>query len=260
MFADILLICQPTGCEHREPALPSEGDLYHHLEVAHHLDIDLQQPGFSVSLRNTLPRLGHPLNLTFQLANVDMRFMFSPVYAHRNAQFQHIPKAASNDFSDLDLTHDSPSFIPSISISTPSTDPLDASLRPPPIPSSQFAFLPISKEQQNVDSLRLIPQFRMASVSVALLGPDRPRIAITGGGQECSAAGSMTTIESTEPDIDFDGEWAMQQWQRWQCDAGAGSPLRDGRITDSMEPDDVEMDIDAILGLDAMAISVSQYI
>ena len=187
-----------------------------------------------------------------------MRLMFPPVYAHHNAQFHRIPEATSNDFSDLDLTHDSPSFIPSSSIPTLSTSRLDASLPPPPIPSSQFAFLPIPKEQQNVDSLRSIPQCRMASVSVALLDPDRPRIAITGAAQECGAAGSMTAIKSTEPDIDFDGEWALQQWQRWQHDAGAGSPLRDGRITDSMEPDDTEMDIDAILGLDAIAISVSQ--
>jgi len=256
----IMRSCPVSGCEHREPSIPNEGDLYHHLQVAHHLDVDLQQPELSASLHNTLPRLGHPLNLTFQLANVDMRLMFSPVYAHHNAQFHDTPKATSNDFSDLDLTHDSPSFIPSLSIPTPSTAPLDASLPPPPIPSSQFPFLPMPKEQQNVDSRRSIPQLRMASVSIALFDPDRPRIAITGAAEGCGAAGSMMTVESTEPDIDFDGEWAMQQWKRWQRDAGAGSPLRDGRITDSMEPDDVEMDIDAILGLDAMAISVSQHI
>ena len=255
MLLDTLLIHQPTDCKDKDHAFPNKDQLYHHLQVVHCVDAGLQQiPGLSTSLCSTLPQLGQPLSLTLQPTTaLHTRLMFPPVYAHPNVPSRHhSANAKPADFNDLDLTHDSQSFIPS-SISAPSTvgHPLDNSLPSPPAPSSQLGFLVINGKPKSADNQGLIPHIDIANMSVGMLDPEQPSITAARAIQECSAAGNVLGSDSAEPEVDFDEEWAIQQWKRWQGNAKANDPLHDGATIDAVtaklaQSHDVQMDIDVI--------------
>jgi hypothetical protein len=253
----------PAACEDSAHAFPYEDQLYSHLRVVHHLDPDIQSlPGCPTSLCSTLPRLGQPLNLTLQLANVPPTSLtFTSVYPHRNLlSMGDAAEAKPVDFADLDLTHDSQSFIPSSSIPTLPTAsyPPDNSLPSPPAPSpSQLGFLCAPEKKKNVYDTWLIPQLQIAGTSAIMLDPVRPGIATIGAAQERSVASNLIAIcGEVEPDVDFEEEWAIQQWERWQGDADANSPLHDGATIDAVmprleeagsdQPYDSRMDIDVI--------------
>ena len=164
------------------------------------------------------------------------------------------------NFTDLDLTHDSQSFIPLPSTQTPPTIPTppDDSLPSPPAPlCSQFGFLCKPEKPKSDHDTWLITQLQITSTSAIVSEPVQPSITVVGVAQECNATGdAIAASRGAEPDVDFEEEWAIQQWERWQGDADTSSPLHGGITIDAVmarleeasldQSYDVCMDIDTI--------------